>query len=292
MVSKIIHQTWKTSQPPIKTLFCIESWKDLNPGFDHILWSDEDIRTFVDRYYPEYLSRIENFQLGIIKADFFRLLALYHFGGIYVDIDFECLVPFEKWNCIKKDKINAAYEPFSHGFIHPSFKQKLCNAFFASPPGMHAYKHLIDAGNSVNDKKPLEVKRSYGPMAWSKLLTKKNLRKEINIIPRRLIYPITDLTNPKVIINAKSIDLIVRQIENRDFDSLAVHYWDHSSSEAPSILDAIDKNDLSLIKDVRSRQQKTFADYSYKSKRTKKVGLKARLKVLLKLLQYRLNLYR
>ena len=292
MIPKIIHQTWKTSQPPIKTLFCIQSWKDLNPSFDYILWSDEDIRDFVDRCYPDYLSRIENFQLGIIKADFFRLLALYHFGGIYVDIDFECLVPFEEWKCIKRDRINAAYEPFSHGFIHPSFNQKLCNALIASPPRMNSLKYLIDAGNSVNDKKPLEVKRSYGPMAWSKLLTKKNLRKEINIIPRRLIYPIPDLTNPKVKINAKSVDSIVNQIENRDFDSFAVHYWDHSSCDASSILDAIARNDLGLIKAVRIRRQKTYAASNCNSKRFNKLSLKVRLKVLLKLLQYRLNLYR
>lgn len=290
MIPKIIHQTWKTSELPSKTLFCVESWKALNPTFKHILWSDEDILDFTKNNYPQYLNRVENFQAGIIKADFFRLLALYHFGGIYVDIDFECLVPFDQWQCIQRNKINAAYEPFSHSFIHGSFKQKLCNAFFASPPKMASYERLINTGNLVNDKKPLEVKRSYGPLAWSKLLQEKHLKKEINLIPRRSIYPIPDLTNSKVAIEDSCLDTAINKIEKRKFNALAVHYWDHSSVENTSILDSIEKKDLTLIKTTRDKHRLAI-NAIRESNTIKKLGAKARLITHARLLQLRLNLY-
>lgn len=291
MIPKIIHQTWKTSEPPEKTFFCIKSWKYLNPDYDYILWSDEDISSFVSKHYPEYENRIENFQLGIIKADFFRLLALYHFGGIYVDLDFECLIPFQRWQRIREDKINVAYEPFAHNFIHGSYRQKLCNAFFASPPGMNAYKYLIETGNAVNDKKPLEVKRSYGPMAWSKLMKDQSRQKEINIIPRRLIYPIPDLTNSKVLSSPRSTNRTLCDIEHRNFNAYAVHYWDHSSVETPSILDSIHKNDLNLVKITREQHKQSLATDRKKTNSRKRPDAKAIAKTLLRMLQFRLDLY-
>ena len=105
MISKIIHQTWKSYLLPKNMDFCVNSWKIKNLDYKYYLWSDEDIFNFVTEYYPQYLNLLNNAKLGIQKADIFRILALYHYGGIYVDIDFECLLPIDLWK-LKYDKIN------------------------------------------------------------------------------------------------------------------------------------------------------------------------------------------
>ncbi len=263
----------------------------MNADFEYKLWTDDGIFEFLECKYPEYVDQARNFQLGVVRADFFRILALYHFGGIYVDVDFECLVPIEEWSQLKNDKVNTAFEPFSHNFIYGTFKRKLCNAFFASPPNMLLYKQLISNGNSVIAKKPWDIQRSYGPLAWSRLLEDEKLKKDINFIPSRLIYPVSDLTNAKVLCEYRSIDKFIDKIRHRSFNSLAVHYWDHSASDKKSILDAIEEKNLDLIKDVRSAHKLILSEQS-KSKKIKKISFMSFVKTLIRTLQFRIGAYR
>ena len=37
----------------------------------------------------------EKFRTGVEKSDILRYLLLYHYGGVYADLDVECLRPFE-----------------------------------------------------------------------------------------------------------------------------------------------------------------------------------------------------
>jgi hypothetical protein len=48
---------------------------------------------FVRDYYPELLPVYQGFAHTIQRADFFRYLIVYHYGGLYADIDMECLRP-------------------------------------------------------------------------------------------------------------------------------------------------------------------------------------------------------
>ena len=263
----------------------------MNADFEYKLWTDDSIYEFLECKYPEYVDQVRSFQLGVMRADFFRILALYHFGGIYVDVDFECLVPIEAWHQLKNDKVNMAFEPFSHNFIHGTFKRKLCNAFFASPPNMLLYKQLISNGNTNFAKKSWDIQRSYGPLAWSKLLEDKKLKKDINVIPSKLIYPISDLTNAKVLCEYRSIDTFIEKIRHKNFNSLAVHYWDHSASDNKSILDAIEEKNLNLIKEVRSAH-KSFLSEQLKSENIKKFIFMSFVKTLIRILQFRIGAYR
>ena len=41
--------------------------------------------------YPEYLAMYDSYRFGIQRADAMRLFFLHKFGGIYIDMDIECL---------------------------------------------------------------------------------------------------------------------------------------------------------------------------------------------------------
>ena len=100
-------------------------------------------------------------------------MVLYHFGGIYADIDFECLKSIKEWE-LDKNKINIACEPKEHNTAHGKDDFILCNALIISPPKVEFLMKLIDLGNLVNEKNPTEVMHSYGPLAWTKLYKKFN----------------------------------------------------------------------------------------------------------------------
>jgi mannosyltransferase OCH1-like enzyme len=90
----IIHQTWKTKDLDNidkKFLKGINSWKQLNPEFEHRLYDDADCLNFIKSEYPMYLDFYESLELPVQKADIFRYLIINKYGGIYADIDTLCL---------------------------------------------------------------------------------------------------------------------------------------------------------------------------------------------------------
>lgn len=50
-------------------------------------WTDESSLTFVAENYPSYLDTYTSYPHPIQRADALRYFILYHFGGIYMDLD-------------------------------------------------------------------------------------------------------------------------------------------------------------------------------------------------------------
>jgi mannosyltransferase OCH1-like enzyme len=86
-IPKIIIQTWKTRDPPAKYTSLVKSLKSLNPSFEYKFFSDEDIETFLKEFYPDYYITYLKLPIKIQKIDFFRYVAIYHYGGFYFDLD-------------------------------------------------------------------------------------------------------------------------------------------------------------------------------------------------------------
>lgn len=89
---KNIFQTWKskTSMPDNMT-YWHKSWIKNNKDFNMILWDDNDNREFIEKYYPWFLDTYDNYPQTIMRVDAVRYFFLYTYGGIYADLDFECL---------------------------------------------------------------------------------------------------------------------------------------------------------------------------------------------------------
>jgi hypothetical protein len=89
-----IFQTWK-SKVDIPKHFAqwMSSFDLLNPDFQHVLWDDDDNRNFIASYYNWFLPIYDSYAREIYRADAIRYFFLYTFGGIYADMDAECLKP-------------------------------------------------------------------------------------------------------------------------------------------------------------------------------------------------------
>ena len=86
---KIIHQSWKNENIPVKHKEHFESWHDYHPCALHVLWTDEDNTSFVKNEYPNLLDVYNSLVLVIQKCDMVRLLYLHKYGGVYADLDYE-----------------------------------------------------------------------------------------------------------------------------------------------------------------------------------------------------------
>jgi mannosyltransferase OCH1-like enzyme len=97
MFPKIIHQIWLQGidEVPEKFVPNMIKNKELNPGFDHMLWDESNIlelfHTLDDKYLNTYSKLIYLHQ----KVDFARYVILYIEGGIYMDMDAYCIRSFD-----------------------------------------------------------------------------------------------------------------------------------------------------------------------------------------------------
>jgi mannosyltransferase OCH1-like enzyme len=101
MIPSILHQTAERGAFSEPTISYVSSWRRLNPGLKYQFFDDRARREFIAEVFPRYLNTYDSFAFGIQRADFFRYLAVYHFGGLYCDTDMECLQPFDTFFSLK-----------------------------------------------------------------------------------------------------------------------------------------------------------------------------------------------
>lgn len=84
MIPKIIHYTWFSGDPfPEKIQRCIDSWKVFLPDYQFRLWDMDAIKDIDSMFLREAIQ----VRKWAYAADFVRLYAIYHEGGVYLDTD-------------------------------------------------------------------------------------------------------------------------------------------------------------------------------------------------------------
>jgi inositol phosphorylceramide mannosyltransferase catalytic subunit len=116
MVGKIprrLIQTNRSADLPLLAKAAAANLRLLNPDFEYLFFDDSQVERFIAVQFPEYRSVFDSFSVPIQRYDFFRYLAVYHFGGFYFDTDvllassledlreFSCVFPFEHLSIYK-----------------------------------------------------------------------------------------------------------------------------------------------------------------------------------------------
>lgn len=99
-----------------KLKYCIHLMQEMHPSWEFLFFSDNDCREFIEREIPNYLELYDWYPRPVQKADLFRILAVYHLGGFYLDTDFMLAAPLDPL-CEE----NAVF-PFEHEKDEKAFK--------------------------------------------------------------------------------------------------------------------------------------------------------------------------
>lgn len=88
-IPKVIVSTYHSKEKIPSKVY--ENMKKYAPNYQYIIFDDDDIVKFLEKYYgPNILRTFHDLQ-GPHKADLFRYCYLYKFGGIYLDIKTELM---------------------------------------------------------------------------------------------------------------------------------------------------------------------------------------------------------
>ncbi|KAH7137375.1 nucleotide-diphospho-sugar transferase [Dactylonectria estremocensis] len=89
-IPRSLHQTCKNETIPEIWAASQQSCLKTYSGFEYKLWTDERARNFLHSEYPWFLDTWDNYPFPIQRADAIRYFVLYHYGGIYLDMDTVC----------------------------------------------------------------------------------------------------------------------------------------------------------------------------------------------------------
>ena len=155
MIPKIIWQTHKFEYDDLPQKYKLNSmsWKQAFPDWEYRYFSDVDVENFIAEFYPDYLDLYKSIKPGMYRADFWRYLVVYKYGGMYADMDSiyskngmhgqdctYCMDFVKRYPIDFSGTLNVCVEHETNGEARDVFT----NAFFLAAPNDPVLKKVID----------------------------------------------------------------------------------------------------------------------------------------------------
>jgi mannosyltransferase OCH1-like enzyme len=203
MIPRILHQIWIGPDPlPAEYAAYATTWQAHHPGWEYRLWTEDQLPAMRNRALfdeAEELTPAPNVQQ--FRADVLRYEILWNLGGVYVDIDFECLAPIDP--LIADTEAFAAWE---------AQDRWVNNAILGAEPAHPFIDRLITGlPASVAHHRGQRPNVSTGPQYLTGLWRRH--RDELTVLDQALFYPYS------------YADVGTMREHGPWPDAVAVHHW-------------------------------------------------------------------
>lgn len=199
-IPKIIHQIWLGGPFPDRFKNYQQTWKAHHPDWHYKLWTEEDIPFFNFRNKDIFMQATNYGE----KSDIWRYEILEQFGGLYVDVDFECIKPFDELHYLFD--LYVGIQPLDTTIVQLGIG---IIGSCAHHPLLQACIHLL---KSMRDKKQIIIRT--GPLFFTSLfMALKNGSLRTIALPASYFYP-----------RGYTQKAAVAEIWLKP-ESLAVHHW-------------------------------------------------------------------
>ncbi len=135
-IPKIFHQLWKDENIPRKWRSSHAQNRRIFADWEHILWTDQAMDDYVRENHPDFYPIYTGFNRHIMRVDVFRYILMHDIGGIYCDMDFEFIRPYD----FSKARLVLSKErdiDFGDNW------SSVANYFFASEKGYPLWNHCL-----------------------------------------------------------------------------------------------------------------------------------------------------
>ena len=181
---RVIHQSWKTESLPPDFRNWSLSWRRLHPSYEYRLWTDRDNHQLIADHYPWFLPVYEELDHKIKRADVVRFFYLYHFGGVYADLDFLALRPFDE-----------LLQQFRHASVllgylgdDPRWMHSIPNALMISkrrsPFWLHALRLMLDCHTRASHSPEVVA----GPVLLRNAVLRVGNQSRVHVLAKNYFY--------------------------------------------------------------------------------------------------------
>lgn len=237
MIPRVIHQIWKTPDIPASHRYWSSSWQRLNSNFKYRIWNHSDIERLIEKDFPTWKSVFYGYKENKSHIDLARYLILKKHGGLYVDLDCECLRPQE--DLLTGHKLVVGTEPITHlnaaRSEHPQLPYLACSGFLGSVPDHPFWDHLFE--KFKQNSKQVNPLDPTGGLVLTEALLNSNMA-GITILDPEILYP----ADKQACSSGKINDL--EFFDKITKNSYAIHHWknpwshpqaDHHALQLPGI---------------------------------------------------------
>jgi mannosyltransferase OCH1-like enzyme len=185
MIPRAVHYCWFGDRPmPESHRAYVDGWRTLLPDWEFVFWNEHNSPMHVP-----YLERARSGGRWVNLANFIRLYAVYHRGGVYLDTDVEIVKPL--------DPLLAASRCF-FGYQIPAGERgenDVNNAVFGAEQGHPFVGRQLEAIQALYDG--LETEYLSGPHLTTFMLRSNGLLEndghdrghDVMVYPREFFFP-------------------------------------------------------------------------------------------------------
>lgn len=151
MFTNLIHYCWLGEKKlPLLSERCLESWDYYCPGYKIVLWDNRSINDIRSKYLEKAIKD----KMWAFATDYLRVYALYHYGGIYLDVDMEVIRRLDILQEKEFEGYSLVFCEESEGIISAGFMAAEPNHFFLKKV-LDYYESTLNKGVYLNIPKVL-----------------------------------------------------------------------------------------------------------------------------------------
>nr|WP_294227460.1 glycosyltransferase [Prosthecobacter sp.] len=205
----------------------------MNPGWELRYYTDEDCVRWIKERCPRLLPTYLSFPTGIHRADFLRILVLYFDGGVYADVDIECIRPLDEL-LQKLDSSKSVFLTRDHPIherIHFSGRTMWMNDFMIAEPGNDLIGEILIwmTQSPASSKSSANAVLETGPGVITsviEMLGGAQCVHSLGAVPSTWVHFLPDLTC--AFEEAHYYRGLIRSRQWLQRETYVVHYWFHT----------------------------------------------------------------
>lgn len=187
-----LFQTWKLKTDiPVNMAYWQATWRQHHPGWSFDFWDDADNRAFVAAKFPWFLPTYDAYPKEINRADVVRYCYMYEYGGVYADMDFECLKPLDP--LLKQFDRSANLVLGSMDTLIKDRHHSVPNAILISKPLQEFWLSVLKECQRVAARGSGSVEALTGPVLLKSVANqwRYRFRSDIKILEPKVLYPLS-----------------------------------------------------------------------------------------------------
>lgn len=191
-IPRIIHQIWISPRPTNEMVerfrIAANSCIEMHQNYKYYLWTNDEIFNWLTTNYAWFLPTYRSYRYDMQRIDAMKYLVLFHFGGLYIDLDIKCNAPDLITSMLPSDKLDN--EPDI--IFHMGTEGISANTDLVAAKRFHPFfklaVHQLKAANRWYYSYHFTIVLSAGPTFLYGVYRQFPLKDRIYYVPNSVIY--------------------------------------------------------------------------------------------------------